>query len=176
MKPSGKWVHGVFAFVALLVLISCKGVGPDSSATQPSQPSQPSEPGSFMLTVKASGSGTVTSSPSGIQCGSDCSHSFNANSKVTLTAMPASGYDFAGWGSPCSGTGSCTLTLSAAQNVSATFSAVPLYQASVTDSGTGSGTVTSSPAGLNCRSNLQRKVSRGDHGHASREPCTEFRV
>jgi len=68
-----------------------------------------------------SGTGTVTSSPAGIDCGTACSASFNAGSVVTLTAAAASGSAFGGWSGACSGTGSCTLTLSAAASVTATF-------------------------------------------------------
>ena len=38
---------------------------------------------------------------------------FDTNAQVTLTATPASGSTFAGWsGGGCSGTGTCTVTLS----------------------------------------------------------------
>jgi hypothetical protein len=68
------------------------------------------------------GSGTVTSSPAGINCGSTCSAQFASASSVTLTAVAAAGSTFAGWsGGGCSGTGTCPLTMSAAQSVTATF-------------------------------------------------------
>jgi hypothetical protein len=59
------------------------------------------------------GAGTVTSSPSGISCGTKCSHTFNNHASVILTASPSSGSFFAGWESAegCS-TGTCTVTLS----------------------------------------------------------------
>jgi len=38
-----------------------------------------------------------------------------------LTALPASGYVFSGWGGACTGTGTCTVVMSAAQTVDATF-------------------------------------------------------
>jgi hypothetical protein len=68
------------------------------------------------------GSGTVTSSPSGINCGSSCSAAFNPGTKVTLTAHAASGSKFAGWsGGGCSGTGTCQVTMSSNQTVTANF-------------------------------------------------------
>jgi hypothetical protein len=81
--------------------------------------------GAQTLTVSkaGSGSGTVTSSPSGIECGSTCSASFATGTVVTLSASPASASSFAGWSGACSGTGSCTVTLNAAQSVTATFDA-----------------------------------------------------
>jgi secreted trypsin-like serine protease len=76
------------------------------------------------LTVVKSGggSGTVTSNPAGISCGSDCSASFTNGTSVTLTATPASGSTFAGWESGgCSGTGTCTVAMDQAREVTATF-------------------------------------------------------
>ncbi|GAB4217035.1 MAG: hypothetical protein Fur007_18270 [Rhodoferax sp.] len=90
---------------------------------------------SYALTVSKSGtgSGTVTSSPTGIDCGATCSASFSSGTSVTLTATPASGSSFAGWSGACSGTGTCAVTMSAAQNVTATFSrTVPSAPTNVT--------------------------------------------
>jgi hypothetical protein len=68
------------------------------------------------------GSGTVSSSPAGISCGATCSASFASGASVTLTATAAAGSTFAGWGGACSGTAACTVSMSAAQTVIATFS------------------------------------------------------
>jgi subtilisin family serine protease len=76
------------------------------------------------LTVQknGTGSGTVTSSPAGINCGSTCSASFTSGSSVTLTATAATGSKFTGWsGGGCSGTGTCHVTLAATTSVTATF-------------------------------------------------------
>jgi endo-1,4-beta-xylanase len=73
------------------------------------------------VTKSGSGSGTVTSSPSGINCGSTCSASFASGATVTLTAGPASGSTFGGWSGSCSGTGTCTVSMTAARSVTATF-------------------------------------------------------
>ena len=68
------------------------------------------------------GAGTVTSSPTGISCGTDCWHTCATGTAVTLTAAAASGSTFAGWsGGGCSGTGTCRVTVSAATTVTATF-------------------------------------------------------
>ena len=76
------------------------------------------------LTVTAEqlgGSGTVTSSPSGITCGTSCSARFDLNATVTLTAKPDRGSRFLGWQSGCSGKARCTITLNSAQSVTARF-------------------------------------------------------
>src|SRR5207247_1582297 len=101
------------------------------------------------VTKAGSGGGTVTSSPAGIDCGAACSATFASGTSVTLTAMPASGSVFSGWsGAGCSGTGTCVVTMSAAQAVTASFT--QMYTLIVTPAGRGSGTGMSSPEGINC--------------------------
>jgi hypothetical protein len=77
----------------------------------------------YTLSVYKSGtgSGTVTSSPSGINCGDTCLATFSPGTQVTLTATPSSGSTFAGWSGDCSGTGSCTLTMNSNKTVVANF-------------------------------------------------------
>ncbi|GJL61396.1 MAG: hypothetical protein NPIRA04_00500 [Nitrospirales bacterium] len=84
----------------------------------------PTEP---TLTTTIAGSGTVTSSPSGVNCSSgSCNTSFATGTVITLTATPASGQTFNNWSGACSGTTtSCQLTLDANQSVTATFMTTP---------------------------------------------------
>ena len=106
------------------------------------------------LTVSklGSGEGAVTSSPNGIDCGSTCASTFNDGSSVTLTATPAEHSSFTGWqvtGSPgaCPGTGTCWITMSAGQTVSATFAPIPQQTLSVSMAGNGAGSVVSDRPG-----------------------------
>ncbi len=74
------------------------------------------------ITKTGSGSGAVTSSPAGIDCGIDCSEICNQGATVTLTAIPDAGFTFTGWtGGSCSGTSDCTVTMNADMNITATF-------------------------------------------------------
>ena len=83
-----------------------------------------SAPALHVLSVTVSGLGAVTSNPSGIACGAICSTSYPSGAAVTLSATPATGYSFSGWSGACSGTNpACTVTLSAARAVTATFAA-----------------------------------------------------
>jgi phospholipase C len=81
-------------------------------------------PGSVQLTVQGAGAGggTISSDPAGIACGTTCSAAFASGTQVTLTETAAAKSSFAGWTGSCSGNNpSCTLTLSAGQQVTATF-------------------------------------------------------
>ena len=109
-------------------------------------------PGPQTLTVSrtGAGSGTVASSPAGINCGATCQASFSYNTHVTLTATAGSGSQFTAWSGACAGSlTQCTVTMSQAWSVSANFGIAP-QQLAVTKAGTGTGAVTSSPAGINC--------------------------
>ena len=100
------------------------------------------------LTVTKSGPGTatITSNPGGINCGGDCSETYTVNTVVTLSLALAADSQFDGWSGACSGTGTCTVTMSAAKSVNANMTLKPV----LTVATTGSGTVTSNPAGINC--------------------------
>ncbi|MEJ0001873.1 MAG: peptidoglycan-binding protein [bacterium] len=78
----------------------------------------------YILTVNQAGSasGQVTSSPFGINCGMVCAAYFYSDATVTLTATPNSGTHFVGWfGSGCSGTGACIITMTNSLAVTALF-------------------------------------------------------
>jgi uncharacterized repeat protein (TIGR02543 family) len=108
---------------------------------------------SITVALGGAAQGYVTSNPWGlINCGTVCSANTAANASVTLTAIPFNNYVFTGWSGACTGTSStCALTVTGPLSVVATFSPVPvtLY---VWKSGTANGTITSSPAGINCGS------------------------
>jgi alpha-tubulin suppressor-like RCC1 family protein len=77
------------------------------------------------LSVTINGSGTVSSVPAGITCtASTCVGAFSTGTVVTLTETPTSGNTFEGWGGACTGSGSCVVTISGAEPVTASFSGV----------------------------------------------------
>ncbi len=104
------------------------------------------------ITKSGSGSGSVSSSPVGIDCGSDCTEDYEHGTLVTLTAAPASDAIFSGWSPNCTVTGefTCQVTVDQARTVDAAFT--KRLTLTVTPAGDGSGTVTSSPIGINCGS------------------------
>lgn len=75
---------------------------------------------SFTLSIAKNGSGTVTGS--GVNCGATCSQTYNDSTVVVLTATPAVGSTFTGWGGSCvNATGTCSVTMDAARAVTANF-------------------------------------------------------
>ncbi|MGA2745064.1 MAG: alkaline phosphatase family protein, partial [Candidatus Sulfotelmatobacter sp.] len=105
------------------------------------------------IEMAGAGGGTISSTPVGINCGQVCSASFTSGTQVTLTETAGTGSSFVGWtGGGCSGSKpSCALTLSASQQVTGTFNAIPNPAVLTVDAaGTGTGTITSNPAGINC--------------------------
>lgn len=118
------------------------------------------------VSLAGTGSGTVTSADGEIDCGTTCSASYPSGTQVTLTATPAAGSTFTGWsGAGCSGTGTCVVTMDAAQGVTATFtaSAPPSYTLSVSKAGSGSGTVTSADGGIDCGTTCSASYPSGTH-------------
>ena len=106
------------------------------------------------------GSGTVTSAPAGIACGSSCSGSYPSGTAVTLTASPNAGSTFAGWSGGCSGTGTCAISVTAPTSVMASF-AVSLVTATVSKAGSGGGTVATAPAGISCGATCSGNFPKG---------------
>jgi hypothetical protein len=105
----------------------------------------------FALSVQkaGTGTGTVTSTPTGISCGTDCTQDYAYATSVTLAQSAGAGSSFAGWSGGCTGTGACVVSMTQARTVNATFSSAA-FPLTVTKAGTGSGTVTSAPVGINC--------------------------
>ena len=72
------------------------------------------------------GNGGIASAPAGIDCGATCTAQFYSGAAVTLTATPAVGSVFFGWGGGCRGmTSPTTLTLSQESLCTATFTTAP---------------------------------------------------
>lgn len=102
----------------------------------------------FAIAVTKVGDGTVTSSPAGIDCGATCSADFDGGSAVEFTAAASPGWRFDGWSGACSGSGACSVQVSAADSVTATF--VQQVTLTVTAGGNGGGHIASNPAGIDC--------------------------
>ena len=104
--------------------------------------------------ITGSGTGSVSSAPSGISCAPSCDADFATDTLVTLTASPSAGSTFSNWsGGSCSGTTTCTIAMNTNHSVTAIFNAIvsiPMSTLTVERIGSGSGIVTSAPTGINC--------------------------
>ncbi|HTM21941.1 MAG TPA: hypothetical protein VL172_15575, partial [Kofleriaceae bacterium] len=107
----------------------------------------------YPLTVTKAGtaSGTVTSAPAGIDCGTSCAQAsagYDSGTSVTLTASAPGTAAFSGWGGACTGTSpTCTVSMTQARDVTAVFDTHTLE---VDIGGTADGWVTSTPAVISC--------------------------
>src|SRR5450755_3192903 len=115
--PMPRWSCGIAVFCLSSIILCLCGCGSNNNSSPP--------PGTVQLNIHPAGSGggTVSSNPTGINCGQGCSASFSTGTQVTLTETPAAKSYFAGWAGGCTGSNpTCTIMLSASQNVTATFS------------------------------------------------------
>lgn len=102
----------------------------------------------LVVTRSGTGTGSVTGGgANGIACGGVCTALFGRGAGVTLAATPAAGSVFMEWSGACSGA-ACALALNDAQAVGARFEL--LRRVTVASVGTGSGSVSSGPAGIAC--------------------------
>jgi hypothetical protein len=71
---------------------------------------------------QGTGAGTITSQPTGLDCGPTCSFLVTTGMPVALDATVQPGARFEGWSGACTGTGlECTLRVTAPTNAAATF-------------------------------------------------------
>jgi hypothetical protein len=118
------------------------------------------------LTLAVVGDGAITGGTS--DCSGSCSQTLNDGQTVTLTAVAGNLATFTGWQGDCTGTGPCTLTMSADHSVTAFFVAGPLppqpvIMHTLTVSVTGQGVINSSPAGIACPSKCSATFADGAH-------------
>ncbi|MCP4702198.1 MAG: hypothetical protein GY862_35865 [Gammaproteobacteria bacterium] len=107
------------------------------------------------LRITATGSGTITSLPTGIDCGTVCDAPYQKNSTIILTATPDTGANFIGWGGDCTGAANdSTIAMDAEKNCTARFEGggnepVPIIL-SITLAGSGTGNVVSAAGDIDC--------------------------
>jgi len=149
--------------LAALGLTACGGGGGSSA---------PPATGN-LLSVSASGGGRVVSVPAGIDCGAACTSRFAPTASVTLTATADTGRVFSGWGGDCAGTAAtCTVSMQAARTVTASFNAPPAQTFTLDVGVTGSGTLRSQPAGIDCGATCSAAFPSGATVSLSATPAT----
>jgi uncharacterized repeat protein (TIGR02543 family) len=112
------------------------------------------------VTKTGTGSGTVTSTPAGISCGTDCTETYPTSGKIIkLTAVVGTNSLFTGWSGACSGTSTtCNVTVTNLQNVTANFNYITY---DLTTAKVGNGIINSSPAGIDCGTDCTEVVNKG---------------
>ena len=170
--PNSGGVIGYVASACKTEVLLQSAAGPGLGTTECQGASTPANE-TLTVTKAGTGTGTVTSAPAGINCGATCAAPFASGTQVTLTAAPATGSTFTGWDAPCSGTGNCIVTLTAATTVTATFTPTATnFTLTVTKAGTGTGTVTSAPAGINCGATCAAPFASGTQVTLTAAPAT----
>lgn len=129
-----------------------------SIASGPPQP--------LLVTTTGSGGGSVSVSANGVStsCTGSCSANHPQATLVTLTAAPAPGAVLSAWSGACRGRKvSCTVRMSAAKSVNATFTALPMFDVNYTKAGSGGGSIdVSTPQGtMNCGDNCSSRYPAG---------------
>ncbi|WP_257449949.1 WD40 domain-containing protein [Archangium lipolyticum] len=123
------------------------------------------------LTLSVEGEGSVRSNPEGLDCGKQCGATFDTGTRVTLIAQPATNWFFVGWTGSCAGAEPQTVVdLSADATCTARFSLTPptfFFHMKKE----GEGTVTSTPAGLNCPDTCSVAFPSGSTVSLSAQPA-----
>jgi List-Bact-rpt repeat protein len=128
----------------------------------------------FTVSVQKAGegSGTVTSSLAGINCGATCVSQFQEGTTVSLNAAADAGSVFAGWSGACSGTAACFVNDNA--TVAARFNvAASTNRLTVTVGGSGIGIVTSNPSGISCPGTCAAQFATGTNVTLTATPTSE---
>jgi Divergent InlB B-repeat domain len=120
-------------------------------------------PGFPLVVIKAGppgSNGSVTSNPAGINCGADCTSSYPSGTVVTLTAAPATGSTFAGWGGACSGSGVNIVCQVSVIKVTQAIANFTTQSFALTASVTGDGGIASNiQPGISCQTGNQGTCS-----------------
>jgi hypothetical protein len=114
------------------------------------------------IELAGTGKGTVIGSDGGLNCtnangapSGTCQAEINEATLLTLAATPASGSAFTGWsgnGLTCPASAPCSITVNADVTVTATFDQPTAQLLTIVGggAGTGTGTIVSDPAGIDC--------------------------
>jgi hypothetical protein len=138
-------------------------------------------PQEYELTVvkNGEGQGEVTSTPTGISCGSDCTQLFEEGTTVELSANAIDGSYFEGWAGSCSGTDATVqVVMDADETCTATFSPDPVlsqsYLLTINTTGVDQGKVTSTPAGIECGDDCEESLEENTEIELSAIPAATF--
>lgn len=95
------------------------------------------------------GNGVITSTPAGIDCPDDCTHDYADGTDVTLTATADGNSTFSVWSGACLTNNPCNFRMNSDRVFTATFDK-RTSRITVSTTGNGEGTISSSPSGITC--------------------------
>jgi hypothetical protein len=131
---------------------ACTGTGACNVTMSADQTVTATFANTFALTVSVVGGAgsSVSATPTGIDCPITCSAPFVTGQVVVLTPHARPNQQFTAWGGDCSGSGACSVTMTATHSVTATF--VNTFTLTVSLVGNNNSSVTSTPVGIDCPS------------------------
>lgn len=111
-----------------------------SSPPSPNTSGQSDKKYILAVSMQGSGSGMVTSAPTGIRCGFDCFEEYLSGTSVNLTAAPENNSVFDNWSGACAGKGDCAVSVTKEMSAIANFTSLSpsrgsTYVPSVSDIG-----------------------------------------
>ena len=131
----------------------CSGMGAQTMITVSADSECTAEFTSIQFNVDVSinppGGGSVTTTPMGINCPGTCSQLFNINSNITFNEMADPDFNFVNWTGDDDCTDGVIQDLTADTSCTANFD-IKKFTVTVNLAGSGGGTVTSAPVGINC--------------------------
>jgi subtilisin family serine protease len=124
------------------------------------------QPQPLLVTTTGSGGGSVSISADGVamSCTGNCTANYAQGTQVTLTAAPVPGTVMSGWSGACRGRkASCTVRMTTAKSVNATFTALPMFDVNYTKAGAGGGSidVITHQGTMNCGDNCSSQYPAG---------------
>jgi parallel beta-helix repeat protein len=143
---------------------------PPSTSPAVPPPSPPTVSYKLALNKAGTGSGRVSSKPAGIECGSDCLQYYNSDTEISLTPTPFTGSSFVGWeGEDCAN----SFAIMADMHCTAVFDKVlPRHTLTITQSGTGTGQVNSTPTGIACGNDCTAEYTQNTQVNLTTIPDT----
>lgn len=131
---------GAWGVAGLLLLLGGCAGGESGGGIPPA----PVPPVTLSVVKSGTGSGTITSTPTGADCGTTCTLEVAPGTVVTLTATPTTGNSVAGWGDACTtASATCAVTVTADRTVTVSFTAsTATPRVTVSTAGTGRGVIT----------------------------------
>ncbi len=133
----------------------------------------------YPLTVVRDGTGSGTVTGDGIDCGpgnNDCTQDLEHGVSFPLAATPSVGSTFVGWsGAGCSGQGGCSVALTAADTVTATFDKLR-YDVTVSKVGNAASgaTITADVGALSCGADCAETYDHGTTVTLTASPAADF--